>query len=91
MAEVYLIGNRIGKIKFPNAQVRCYRKTYYIDVFTRMRIFLRLQRKYLEQIEDLYCDFHITKIPLFDSEVRGLSCLHVMADQLCQNKEDCDK
>ena len=47
----------------------------------------RLQRKYLEQIEDLYCDFHITKIPLFDSEVRGIGRIHTLADKLCSNVE----
>lgn len=42
-----------------------------------------LQQKYLEQIEDLYCDFHITKVPLFETEVRGISRIHVLAEKLC--------
>jgi len=41
-----------------------------------------LQQKYLEQIEDLYCDFHITKIPLFETEVRGLGRIHCLCDKL---------
>lgn len=41
-----------------------------------------LQKKYLDQIEDLYCDFHITKVPLFDTEVRGKGRLYDYCDKL---------
>ena len=48
----------------------------------------RLQQKYLEQIEDLYCDFHITKVPLFETEVRGIGRIHVLADKLLSEKDE---
>lgn len=43
---------------------------------------VKLQQKYLEQYEDLYCDFHIVKLPLMDDEIRGISKVQYFSQYL---------
>uniref|UniRef100_A0A7E4W9M9 ATPase ASNA1 homolog n=1 Tax=Panagrellus redivivus TaxID=6233 RepID=A0A7E4W9M9_PANRE len=43
----------------------------------------KIQSKYLSQIDDLYDgDFHITKLPLLETEVRGVQLLHGFSERL---------
>jgi anion-transporting ArsA/GET3 family ATPase len=43
---------------------------------------VRMQQKYLDQFYELYEDFHITKLPLLEEEVRGPDALRAFAENL---------
>ncbi|EGG15997.1 arsenite transport subunit A [Cavenderia fasciculata] len=44
----------------------------------------KMQQKYIDQINELYMDFHVTKMPLLKAEVRGTPSLSIFSQLLVE-------
>mmetsp|Transcript_29691 Transcript_29691/g.37287 ORF Transcript_29691/g.37287 Transcript_29691/m.37287 type:complete len:354 (+) Transcript_29691:236-1297(+) len=58
-----------------------------IDLISKTMARKRMQDKYINQIFQLYEDFHVCLMPLLDHEVRGVERLRDFSQKLIQNDE----
>jgi len=68
----------INQVLFPEKEGNCK--------FCNARV--KMQKKYIDLITDLYEHFHVTKMPLQDHEIRGTDDLKNFARILSQNYEE---
>jgi arsenite-transporting ATPase len=47
---------------------------------------IKMQTKYIDQMDMLYIDFHVVKMPLLDTEVRGKESLELFGEMLVTGK-----
>ncbi|KAG0029889.1 Golgi to ER traffic- protein [Podila clonocystis] len=62
----------VNQLLFPKKDSNC----------EQCRVRHAMQKKYLDQIYDLYDDFHITRLPLLTNEIRGVDKLVTFSDML---------
>jgi len=65
----------VNQVLFPEPASTC----------KKCRARVQMQRKYLDQIHDLYDDFHVVTMPLLDEEVRGPVALKNFSQLLLQS------
>jgi arsenite-transporting ATPase len=51
---------------------------------------VRMQQKYTDQIGELYEDFNVVKIPLFEEEIRGVAALQIVGNLLIEAHQIAD-
>jgi len=68
----------INQVLFPNKGSHCG--------FCQSRV--KMQQKYINQIVDLYEDFHVIKTPLLDHEIRGNKDLQEFSQHLLKSYEE---
>jgi len=68
----------INQVLFPSKESHCG--------FCQARV--KMQQKYINQIVDLYEDFHVIKTPLLDHEIRGIKDLGQFSQHLIKSYEE---